>query len=256
MRKFKNITIFKDEIVNPAEVEQCVNEKDGKIELLSKDNKILQTTYDELLSENSKLQQSKKKIDTVVNNKENKEHNTVLAENIELRDYIHRSGYLVDVRNTGKEVTEVGKRQQDRKLKQLKSSVERSLWFAETFGLTLDSATFLDKDGSSYSFVYNNPSQGKGFKDLPEQEKSKIKDVLHIVDKFCISEATYHELTMTPTGAALPRSYLIKQCKECLNELTTIERTPGKEEGAQLNFYETLCIEIQKDVSCKIITIN
>ena len=103
----------------------------------------------------------------------------------------------------------------------------------------------------------NNPSQGKSLKDLSDQEKLKTKDVLHIVDKFCISEATYHELTMTPAGAALPRSYLINQCQESLNELTNaIERTPGKEEGAQLNFYETLCIEIQKDVSCKIITIN
>ena len=93
----------------------CEREK-RQNRIVSKDNKILQTKYDELLSENSELQQSKKKIDTVANNK-GKEHNSVLAENIELRDYIQRSGHLVDVQNTVKEVTEVGKRQQDRKLK-------------------------------------------------------------------------------------------------------------------------------------------
>jgi hypothetical protein len=254
MQNVKNITIFQDEIVKPAEVEEQVNEKSEKVELLSKENESLKTRYNDLWTEIVKLQESERKTDTILNNKE-KEYNTVLDENRELRDYIERSGCLVEVKNTGKEITEVGKRQQDRKLKELKSSVERSLWFAKTFGLILDAATFTDKDGSSYSLAYSSPSGGKSFKDLPEQEKSKIKDILYIVDKFCIGEATYHELTMTATGAALPRSYLIKQCKESLNALTHIERTPGDAEGAQLNFYETLCMEIQKHVSCKIIAI-
>ena len=67
---------------------------------------------------------------------------------------------------------------------------------------------------------------------------------------FCIEEAPYHELTMAAAGAGLPRSYLIKQCKESPNAVTHIERTPGKAEGAQLNFHETLCVEIGKHVSC------
>ena len=65
--------------------------------------------------------------------------------------------------------------------------------------------------------------------------------ILYITDQFCIGTAAYHELTMVPAGAGLPGSYLIKQCNESLNALTHMERTPGRAEGAQLNFYETLC---------------
>lgn len=39
--------------------------------------------------------------------------------------------------NTGKRISEVGGRHQYQKLKELKTKVERSLWFARTFGLNL-----------------------------------------------------------------------------------------------------------------------
>ena len=54
---------------------------------------------------------------------------------------------------------------------------------------------------------------------------------------------------MTPAGENLPRSCLVKECKESLNALTHIERTPRVAKGAQLNFVETLGNEIQKHVS-------
>ena len=62
----------------------------------------------------------------------------------------------------------------------------------------------------------------------------------------CIGEAAYHELTMTQSGEGLPRTYLIRQCKESLNELCHIERTPGKAEGTQLNFIDELRTTIKK----------
>ena len=127
--------------------------------------------------------------------------------------------------------------------------MEQSLWFAETFGLTLKSATFSDKGGLNHSLFYGSNSEGKRYKDLSEEEKQRIQEILFIVDQFCIGEAAYHEITMTPAGENLPRSYLVKECKESLNALTHIERTPGVAEGAQLNFVETLSNEIQKHVS-------
>ena len=45
---------------------------------------------------------------------------------------------------------------------------------------------------------------------------------------------------MTSTGEALPRSDLVKQCKDSLNELYLIERMPGVNDGAQLNFKSAL----------------
>ena len=74
---------------------------------------------------------------------------------------------------------------------------------------------------------------------LSEEEKQRIQQILFIVDQLCIGEAAYHEITMTPAGENLPLSYLVKECKEPLNALTHIERTPGVAEGAQLNFMDT-----------------
>ena len=73
------------------------------------------------------------------------------------------------------------------------------------------------------------------------------------MDKFSIGEAAYHELTMTAVGEELLRSYLIRQCKESLNEISRIERTPSKEEGAQFKFCDELCNTIRNHVSITIL---
>ena len=69
------------------------------------------------------------------------------------------------------------------------------------------------------------------------------------MDKFCIGEAAYHELTCCPGGEELPRSYLVKQCKEDLNKLCSIERTPGEASGVAFNLHDELSTVIEKMVS-------
>jgi hypothetical protein len=53
---------------------------------------------------------------------------------------------------------------------------------------------------------------------------------------------------MVAEGESLPRSYLIKQCKEELNKLCHITRTPGVPVGAQLDFNTELQSEIKAQV--------
>jgi hypothetical protein len=69
------------------------------------------------------------------------------------------------------------------------------------------------------------------------------------MDKFCIGEAAYHELTCCPGGEELPRSYLVKQCKENLNKLCSIERTPGEVNVAAFDFHDELSTVIEEMVS-------
>ena len=52
-----------------------------------------------------------------------------------------------------------------------------------------------------------------------------------------------------PSGEKLPRSYLIKQCKENLNKHVYIERTPGEAAGAALDFEDELRHVIETLVS-------
>ena len=54
---------------------------------------------------------------------------------------------------------------------------------------------------------------------------------------------------MVPVGKKLLRSYLVKQCKDSLNQLCQIEGTAGKNEGVQVNFCDALKNAIQKHVS-------
>ena len=69
------------------------------------------------------------------------------------------------------------------------------------------------------------------------------------MDSFCISEASYHELTMADGGKKLPLSYLVRQCKTNVNSLCDITRTPGVEEGVQLDLKSELQNTIRKKVS-------
>ena len=93
-------------------------------------------------------------------------------------------------------------RQQRRKIRELKTYVEKALWFAETFGLKLSSVECADDDGWLHTIEYHNNIEEKKcpYKDLPDEEKVKVQQVLFITDKFCIGEAAYHELTMTNGG--------------------------------------------------------
>ena len=90
--------------------------------------------------------------------------------------------------------------------------------------------------GVSHDIDYSNDGRKNSYNNLSAEEKEKVQQILFIMDSFRISEAAYHELTMTVGREKLPRSYLVKQCKNDLNSLCRITRTPGKEEGAQLDF--------------------
>ena len=53
-----------------------------------------------------------------------------------------------------------------------------------------------------------------------------------------MSDQFYHHLTMVFNE--LPRSYLVKQCKHNLNEMSHLTVAPGKSPGIQTSFKELL----------------
>ena len=82
---------------------------------------------------------------------------------------------------------------------------------------------------------------------LPEKEKTRLKEVLYILDRFCVGDAAYHALSEEESG--LPRSYLIKHCRSDINSSFTIKRTPGELVDAQISFKEELQRKIRENVS-------
>ena len=61
---------------------------------------------------------------------------------------------------------------------------------------------------------------------------------MFLLDKFCVSDAAYHELCMIYDD--MPRKYLLIQCREDINKIHHIERLPGNKPGAMLNLNSEL----------------
>lgn len=153
--------------------------------------------------------------------------------------------------NHAKKINDVGTRQRQRKVKELTTKVDRALWFLQSYGVTAQTLSLEVTDSSSQciDLKLNSDTNGKrisNYKDLPDEKKTKIKEVLHILDKFCVGDAAYHALTQIECG--LPRSYLIKQCRGDINDCFIITRTPGDLVGAQLSFKTELRRKIKEKV--------
>ena len=175
-------------------------------------------------------------------------NDSLVTENNKLHAYIEKLGHDIDFENSGKVISQVGERQQRKKIKELKTNIERALWFTKSFGLTLNSVTFSGDDDSNHTLCFEENGK-KGLNDLSEKDQDRVKSVLFLLDKFCIGDAAYHKLTMCSGGEDLPRSYLIKQCKDDLNKLCHITRTPGVAPGAQLDFATELESVLKKPVT-------
>ena len=81
---------------------------------------------------------------------------------------------------------------------------------------------------------------------LSLEEKERVYELMYVLDRFCISDDAYHELTLHSAGMALPRSYLVKQARKDLIDLQAIEfiSKPGIK-GARLSFSNTVWEEIR-----------
>ena len=66
-----------------------------------------------------------------------------------------------------------------------------------------------------------------------EDPKTKTEQMLFLLDKICVGDAFYHELSMTING--LPRSYLVYQCQDDLDKMCHIDPLQGKYTGAKLS---------------------
>ncbi|XP_028408194.1 uncharacterized protein LOC114530773 [Dendronephthya gigantea] len=173
-----------------------------------------------------------------------------------------------------KNIGDLSKRQQKRRLQALGTRAEKALWFAKHFGLELDRVEFLDSNGQKYGWnttpsskatspispeplptadpiphITLNPSTSSTPTALPKSKnnqydqlsidgKCKVEAILFLMDKFAVGDAFIHELSMVVEG--MPRSYLIKQCRNKLNSICAVKPTPGAAPGAQISFKDSL----------------
>ena len=67
---------------------------------------------------------------------------SLVTENNKLHTYIEKLRHDIDFENSGKIISQVGERQQRRKIKELKTNIERALWF-KVFWFNIEFSYFL-----------------------------------------------------------------------------------------------------------------
>lgn len=252
LKQVKKLAIHRHEVEDPNELPRRIASLEEEKAKLQEQVDSLEAKCESLVEEVLEFTQDRRRITELEQSVEN-----VNDENEALQAYIQTllerdCCKHCDSTNANKGLTydSVSKTQKQRKLKELKTNAEKSLWFLETFGLKLDSLSLIALDGEKVNLQYNG-SQKSAYQFLSDEDKDRVKSVVYIMDKFCVSDAAYHEFSMIDQEG-LVRSYLIKQCKHALNKLYTITRTPGEWPGAQLSFTEELKHQISKQVSTRL----
>ncbi|CAB4024927.1 Hypothetical predicted protein, partial [Paramuricea clavata] len=154
--------------------------------------------------------------------------------NKELADYVEILEKDLSLNCQGKTMTDVGNKQKGRKLSNFsKTELNVPCGFVE--------AMLQDTEGSNYNLDFQNDTTPS---DLKESDKENLEKILFLLDKFCVGDEVYHELSILSDD--LPKSYLIKQLRSDLNKTYHIERTAGKCPGANLNFPSTLSVHVEE----------
>ena len=164
----------------------------------------------------------------------------LLQTNQEMQRYVENlCGISIDTcYKTASEFSNFSRSYQLRRLKEVNSRAKCALWFLDSFGLKLDSLTVVDDKGCQHGIQCNT---------ISSSEKDTLEKVLYILDQFYVSDACYHELTVLCNG--LPKSYLIKQLRKNLNTICHLQRTPGPEEGAEIDAEAELTFAIKSFLS-------
>jgi hypothetical protein len=205
----------------------------------------LEATCSKLYSELREAEENRKVVEDklgmcVVQNNLLEEKNSTLSNQVGNLENINAHNACQNcagnLQNTYSKIDQVGTRQRLRKTHELKTKAERALWFLDSYGVTLSTICVEDSNGKQVDISpgINRAQKVSKYENLPEVEKTRIKEVLHILDRFCVGDAAYHALCEDENG--LPRSYMVKQCRADINSTFTITRTPGDLVGAQMSF--------------------
>ena len=144
------------------------------------------------------------------------EQESLLIEFEQKNDILNQ--YIESIRgqfpNTGKQIANMKSNEAPKKVSNLRERVQKALWFAKSFGIQFTQIKGADKNDKIYDLL--NEKQSTNYTSLVDMEKEKVKNVLFILDSFCISDEAYHELTLQNKN--MVKSYLIKQCREDVNK--------------------------------------
>lgn len=170
LSQVRKIAIRKDEVVNVGVIEEEMNRLKENKRFLREEIDQLEQRCEKLYQELQDALLAKAEIEEKLDDVENG-YDQLESKNKELKEYTENVIAAKDVRNSGKVISDVGKRQQRRKLRELKTRVEKSLWFAETYGISLMKACFTDIHGRAHSLHFSVMAKRKNVLEVSHKKK-------------------------------------------------------------------------------------
>ena len=229
LNKVFTLNIRREELLTFPEVDAVHGALDDALKAVSSLEEKISTLEEQIHQLYDELNDCKLASDAQSKQLENEinKSNNLLETNEGLQTYVeHLCGISVGVadKSLTKPFSSCSRSYQLRRLKECKSRAGCALWFIDTYGLKLDSLTLKDDKGDSHGIHFSSISQS---------DKSTLEKILYLLDRFYVSDAFYHELSVICDG--LPKSYLIKQLRGRMNTICHVEQTPGQAEGAQID---------------------
>ena len=74
--------------------------------------------------------------------------------------------------------------------------VQCALWFCKSFGLEITQLKLQDEKGGAHTLDWEPTPTDADYENLHKEDKKKLEQVLFLLDKFCVGDEVYHELTM------------------------------------------------------------
>ena len=232
------------ELESRTKLFHILNGQTVSVEDLRNENKVIYDQLDEWKNTYKNLELETEKLHQEMQEALKEKDRKILelsSENEELKKYVEKL-QICALKYKGKDISEVQKK--SRTLASFMSRAQVALWFAESFGLKVETMTVSEIKTGIIHNLSTDKRSAHGFDELPQEEKSKVEKVLFLLDKFCVGDCFYHELSMV--AAQLPRSYLIRQRRNQLNDICHITSISG--EGAQMPFRELLEQRIREHV--------
>ena len=133
----------------------------------------------------------------------------------------------------------------------LSSSLSQSTSSQSTCQSTSSQSLQLTPSSSQSSLQLTSSSSKSSQSGSSCQSTSSSHDlhrVVYLLERFGISDAFYHELTMiTPS---LPRSYKIKEAQQKLTSVVELKKLPSPYNGSYRSIKETVVAAILSEVTC------
>ncbi|KAJ7380655.1 hypothetical protein OS493_007020 [Desmophyllum pertusum] len=127
----------------------------------------------------------------------------------------------------GQTIDQVGRRQQQRQIKEIREKAQKALWFADTYGLSLKYLNMEDSSGRPIDVNLNSADAQSS-----TRAGETVNDETYTTAPHQPESASYHELSQAQPS--LPKKYLVEGCAKFLDSQWEVKRTPGQAQGAEL----------------------